>query len=119
MVSSESRQYVRELRKGPAFGAAGREFNLDELRMGMATRRAPTQSDVRCFRSQMDGIPCEWVMAPGADPDLRLLYLHGGGYVSGSGANYLPLAAHISAAARWRTSTRPGQNATSPRSTKT
>jgi len=38
-------------------------------------------------------------VAPGADPDLRLLYLHGGGYVSGSGANYLPLAAEISAAA--------------------
>ena len=39
-------------------------------------------------------------MAPGADPDLRLLYLHGGGYVSGSGAFYLALAARISAAAQ-------------------
>jgi len=39
-------------------------------------------------------------VALGADPDLRLLYLHGGGYVSGSAANYLPLAADISAAAK-------------------
>ena len=31
---------------------------------------------------------------------MRLLYLHGGGYVSGSGASYLPLAALISAAAK-------------------
>jgi acetyl esterase/lipase len=31
---------------------------------------------------------------------VRLLYLHGGGYVSGSGAYYLSLAAHLSAAAR-------------------
>jgi acetyl esterase/lipase len=39
-------------------------------------------------------------VAPGANPDLRLLYLHGGGYISGSGANYLPLAAQLSAAAQ-------------------
>lgn len=31
---------------------------------------------------------------------MRLLYLHGGGFVSGSGAFYLPLAAHLSAAAQ-------------------
>ena len=31
---------------------------------------------------------------------MRLLYLHGGGLVSGSGGFYLPLAAHISAAAK-------------------
>jgi acetyl esterase/lipase len=40
------------------------------------------------------------VLAPGADPDLRLLYIHGGGFVSGSGGFYLALAAHISAAAK-------------------
>lgn len=100
MVSRESREYLQELRKNPAFGAVGNEFNLDGLRQGMATRQAPANSDVKCIRSQIDGMPCEWVVAPGVDPDLRLLYLHGGGYVSGSGANYLPLAAHISAAAQ-------------------
>ena len=31
---------------------------------------------------------------------MRLLYLHGGGWVSGSGGNYLPLAADISLAAK-------------------
>jgi monoterpene epsilon-lactone hydrolase len=100
MPSPESREYLRNLRKNPAFGAVGNEFNLDGLRQGMATRQAPANSDVQCIRSQIDGMPCEWVVAPGADPDLRLLYLHGGGYVSGSGANYLPLAAHLSAAAQ-------------------
>ena len=100
MASRESREYLEELRKNPAFGAVGNEFNLDGLRQGMATRQAPANSGVKCISSQIDGMPCEWVVAPGADPDLRLLYLHGGGYVSGSGANYLPLAAHISAAAQ-------------------
>jgi len=100
MTSPESREYLQELRKNPAFGAVGNEFNLDGLRQGMATRQAPANSDVKCIRSQIDGMPCEWVVAPGADPDLRLVYLHGGGYVAGSGANYLPLAAHLSAAAQ-------------------
>ena len=48
------------------------------------------------FRS----IACEWVMTPDADPDVRFLYLHGGGWVSGSGGNYLPLAAEISRAGK-------------------
>ena len=100
MPSPESREYLRELRKNPAFGAVGNEFDLEGLRQGMGTRQEPADRDVKCLRSQIDAMPCEWVVAPGADPDLRLLYLHGGGFVSGSGANYLPLAAHLSAAAQ-------------------
>jgi acetyl esterase/lipase len=99
MISPEGQAYWEELRKRPGFGAPGNEFNLAGLRQGMAARQAPADPRVQCLRAQIDHIPCEWVAAPGADPDLRLLYLHGGGYVSGSGANYLPLAAEISAAA--------------------
>lgn len=86
-------------RRSPAFGAVGNAFNLAGLRQGMAARQEPANKDVRCIRAAIGRIPCEWVVAPGADPDLRLLYLHGGGYVSGSGASYLPLAANLSEAA--------------------
>jgi acetyl esterase/lipase len=96
--SPEGREYFLKLRKGQPFGING--VNLDELRAIMATRREPTLSGTQCIRTQADDIPCEWVMAPGADPDVRLLYLHGGGYVSGSGAYYVVMAAHISAAAK-------------------
>ncbi len=108
MLSPQSREYIQKLRETPAFGADG--FNLEELRQGMATRREPTIPAVRCIPAQLEGMPGvrtpgvgmpgEWVLAEGADPDLRLLYLHGGGYVSGSGAFYLAMAAHLSAAAR-------------------
>ena len=98
MVSPESREYLRQLQATPAFGAD--EFNLADLRLGMATRREPADPAVQCLRVGVGSIPGEWVLAPGADPDVRLLYLHGGGYVSGSGAFYLPLAAHLSAAAQ-------------------
>jgi monoterpene epsilon-lactone hydrolase len=98
MVSRKSRIYYQELLKKPAFGANG--FDLDELRKGMATRQQPANQDIRIVQAQIDGIPGEWVVAPGADPDIRLLYLHGGGFVSGSGAFYLTLAAHISVLAQ-------------------
>jgi len=98
MVSPESREYLRMLRETPAFGADG--FPLEDLRLGMATRRPPSDPAVQCLPVQLDGMPAEWVLAPGADPDVRLLYLHGGGYVSGSGAFYLAMTAHISAAAQ-------------------
>ena len=100
MPSRESREYWQTCRRNLPFGAVGNEFDLDGLRQGMGTRQAPANKDVACICAQIDGVPCEWVAAPGADPDVRLLYLHGGGYVSGSGANYLPLAADISASAQ-------------------
>lgn len=100
MVSRESREYWQENHQNPQFGAPGNPFDLDGLRQGMGARQEPADERVQCLRSQIGGMPCEWVVAPSADAAARLLYLHGGGYVSGSGANYLPLAALISAAAR-------------------
>lgn len=100
MPSQESRKYWQESRGNPRFGDVGNEFDLHGLRRCMAPRQEPASKDVECIRLQIDDMPCEWVVAPGADPDLRLLYLHGGGYVSGSGANYLPLAAQLSKTAQ-------------------
>ena len=97
-VSPESIAYLQKLRTGAPFGAA--DFDLEQLRAGMGSRREPTIKDVRLVRSKIGEIACEWVLAPGADRDVRLLYLHGGGFVSGSGGFYLALAAHISAAAK-------------------
>ena len=98
MISEESLAYFQELHESPPFGASG--FDLDELREGMGTRREPTSVTAQCIGVEIDGMPCEWVIAEGADPELRLLYLHGGGYVSGSGAFYLAMAAHLSTMAR-------------------
>ncbi len=97
-VSHEGAVYLERLKKGTPFGTS--DFNLDALRAGMGVRNEPLVKDVRLIRLKVGEIPCEWVLAPGADPDLRLLYLHGGGWVSGSGGNYLPLAADISVAAK-------------------
>jgi len=97
-VSREGIEYLQQLRKQTPFGT--NDFNLEALRVGMGSRRAPTIKDVKLIKVKVGDFPCEWVLAPGADPDLRLLYLHGGGFVSGSGGFYLAQAAHISAAAK-------------------
>ena len=97
-VSAEGAEYLQRLRKNTPFGTDG--FDLEALRAGMGTRRQPTIEGAKFIRAKIGEIPCEWVMAPGADPDLRLLYLHGGGFVSGSGGFYLTLAAHLSTAAK-------------------
>jgi acetyl esterase/lipase len=43
------------------------------------------------------GVAAEWVLAPGADPDRRILYLHGGAFMAGSPKSHRPLTARLSA----------------------
>ncbi len=97
-VSKEGAAYLERLRRGTPFGT--NNFDLAGLRAGMGTRNEPTAPGVKLIKVKVGDVPCEWVLTPGADPDVRLLYLHGGGWVSGSGGNYLPLAADISVAAK-------------------
>src|ERR1700730_13703417 len=97
-VSREGIEYLIKLRKNTPFGT--KDFNLAALRAGMGSRRAPTIKGVKLIKVKVGDTPCEWVVAAGADPDIRLLYLHGGGFVSGSGGYYLAQAAHTSAAAK-------------------
>jgi acetyl esterase/lipase len=41
-------------------------------------------------------IPMEWVLADGVDPHRRILYMHGGSWISGSLAGYRAFLSHIS-----------------------
>ncbi len=97
-VSQEGTRYLERLRQGTPFGTDN--FDLAGLRAGMGTRHEPMIPGIKLLKVKVGDVPCEWVLAPGADPDVRLLYLHGGGWVSGSGGNYLPLAVDISVAAK-------------------
>lgn len=98
MISPESREHILELRRGQPYGVNG--FELDDLRRIMGSPHPPPDPAVRCLPADCAGVPATWVLTPGADPDIRLLYLHGGGFVSGNAAFYLTLAARLSAAAR-------------------
>lgn len=71
-------------------------LDLATLRGWMADAPLPPPEVATVTRVDADGVPGEWVLAPGAAPDSRLLYLHGGGYVSGSAAAYHPFTATLS-----------------------
>lgn len=49
-------------------------------------------------RIDLAGVACEWLLAKGADPDKRLLYIHGGGWTAGNLDSHRPLSARISQA---------------------
>lgn len=49
------------------------------------------------FRDVRAGdVPAEWVLAPGADPDRRLLFMHGGGFVIGSRRSHRTITERLS-----------------------
>lgn len=78
----------------------GGERSIEEIRAGwetMAARFVPA-ADLRFEPGNADGVPVEWVDAPGVDPDRVVLYFHGGGYVLGSVPSYREFAGRISRA---------------------
>jgi monoterpene epsilon-lactone hydrolase len=71
----------------PATLAARRE-RLD----GLGTRYA-VPPDVQVEAADVKGVPAEWTITPGGDPKRVILFLHGGGYMSGSIASHRHLIA--------------------------
>ncbi len=67
-----------------------RRKRLDDLG---ALYKIPT--DVRIESVEANGVRAEWSSTPHADPTCVILFLHGGGYVSGSLASHRPLATEI------------------------
>jgi acetyl esterase/lipase len=50
----------------------------------------------RFITADAGGIPAEWVLAPGAHPEKRVLYLHGGGFVLGSPKSHRTITSKFS-----------------------
>lgn len=93
-------QVIRDLlasRPRPA-ELSERRKRLDALGGGY-----PLPADIRVEPTEAHGVPAEWTEAPGADPSRALLFLHGGGYVSGSIASHRPMVAEAGRQAGLRT----------------
>ena len=60
-------------------GWAERRRRLDEVGATW-----PVAEDVKLEAVDLDGVPGEWSIVPGADASRVLIYFHGGGYCSGS-----------------------------------
>jgi acetyl esterase/lipase len=77
------REQVTTLRRIMDQGLLGAPVEAEEL--GVSTKTADA-----------GGVPAEWVLAPGADVDRRLLYIHGGGFYAGSPTSARMLTAALS-----------------------
>ena len=53
--------------------------------------------DVRLQPVEVDGVRGEWVLAPGVDPQRRLLYIHGGAFMLGSPRSHRTRTSQLSA----------------------
>ena len=81
----EHSQLIESVREMTLKIAVGRSHND----LNMARSEFDTLSDGHEYESEFapadaDGVPAEWVIAPGADKARRILYIHGGGFVVGS-----------------------------------
>ena len=72
--------------------------SIVQIRKGLedATRLAFLPANTSVEEISFSGIPAEWVYSKKADEENVVLYLHGGGYNSGSPSTHRELAAHIS-----------------------
>src|ERR1700722_10474484 len=63
----------------------------------------PVASDVKLEPVDLDGVPGEWSIVPGADASRVLIYFHGGGYCSGSIVSHRRLVTEAGRAGGLRT----------------
>ena len=97
MPSQQLETLINMLRSLPR----SQELSPQEARANFekATSLIRMPEDVRCQPLDADGVPAEWVVTPGAQDDKVVLFLHGGGYASGSINTHRELASRISRAA--------------------
>lgn len=91
---------IRELlgsRPRPA-GWAARRQRLDEVGSTW-----PVADDVKLEPVDLGGVPAEWSVVPGSDASKVLLYIHGGGYCSGSIISHRRMVTEAGRAAGRRT----------------
>jgi monoterpene epsilon-lactone hydrolase len=63
----------------------------------------PVADDVKITTVNVNGVPGEWSIVPGSDPSRVLMFLHGGGYCSGSIVSHRRLVTEAGRAAGVRT----------------
>lgn len=94
MASPELEALLRQLREQQRDSTS----TVEQLRAGMPLTRPRRTTTVT--PADAGGVPGEWSIDVVAEPQHRLLYLHGGGYVIGSPATHRNLTARISQAGR-------------------
>lgn len=85
-------------------GAEAIKKRVEESRAGLEdlAKMVKVPKDVNIETLDVAGIPAEWISAPEAKDDNIILYLHGGGYISGSINSHRELMSRISRTSKAR-----------------
>jgi acetyl esterase/lipase len=96
MASQQLQTIIHAIRSAPDLHGAP----IEQRRAAMeaATWLLPVPNDVKREPVDADGVPGEWISAPGVDPDRTIYYLHGGGYSMGSVNTHREMVSRISRA---------------------
>ena len=95
MPSPQHDALVAQLRTQPLLAPTIAETRANFEQLG---KSFPVAGDVSVEKVSADGVPAEWITAPGAKSDRVVLYLHGGGYVIGSINTHREICSRISRA---------------------
>jgi len=76
--------------------------SIERRRAAMEKVSERVAPDVKCEPVNAGGVSAEWIAAPGAQSDRVILYLHGGGYVTGSIKTHRAMVARIARASKGR-----------------
>ena len=103
MSSKENKIVIEHMNK-----TVEKFYSIEDERLGMKHFRYvmddyfAADESIQCSGNvspvSADGVYALWVTTKDSDPNKRILYFHGGGYVIGSIRGYLPLASHLSKA---------------------
>lgn len=96
MPSAEIRK-VREILASLDFGAPADVATM-RARLDAAAALFQRPPDVRYEPVDAGGVPAEWTLAPGGDPDRVLVYLHGGSYNAGGVGSHRALCTQLARA---------------------
>ena len=103
MSSKENKIVIEHMNK-----TVEKFYSIEDERLGMKHFRYvmddyfAADESIKCCGNvspvSADGVYALWVTTKDSDPNKRILYFHGGGYVIGAIRGYLPLASHLSKA---------------------
>ncbi len=92
--AAAAQQIVAGIAEAPKLG---RDEMLQLMRQQMDERGVSRNIDSKVRPANAAGVDAEWVIAPNATSQRRLLYIHGGGYVMGSAKSHRPITDRLSA----------------------
>ncbi len=95
MISKECQEALDYIEKWSAdIRAFGDDFDVTSTRITGSLIPSDPSDEAEIFDA--NGVPAAWICDKNADPDFRMLYLHGGGYITGDLSTTRPFARLIS-----------------------